>query len=84
MEFAVSPSLSAAATSLAVAGTVSSTPWSSSQRRCRSKTGDRGFLKSMLVLIYELLPTQAREQILADGARASGNIVDLFTRKPRG
>jgi hypothetical protein len=48
------------------------------------KTGDREFVESMLVLIYELLPTSAREQILADGAKASANIVDLFTRKPRG
>ena len=49
----------------------------------QEKTGDREFVESMLVLVFELLPTQAREQILADGAKASDNIVDLFTRKPR-
>jgi hypothetical protein len=50
----------------------------------QEKTGDREFVESMLVLIYELLPTSAREQILKDGSAASGNIIDLFTRKPRG
>ena len=50
----------------------------------QEKTGDRAFVESMLVLIYELLPTSARDQILKDGAQASQNIVDLFTRKPRG
>ena len=49
----------------------------------QEKTGDREFVESMIVLIYELLPAVAREQILADGAKASENIVDLFTRKPR-
>jgi hypothetical protein len=34
----------------------------------QEKAGDREFVESMLVLIYELLPT---------------NIVDLFTRRPR-
>jgi hypothetical protein len=48
----------------------------------QEKTGDREFVESMLILIYEMLPTQAREQILADGAKAPGNIGDLFTRKP--
>jgi hypothetical protein len=47
------------------------------------KTGDREFVESMLVLIFELLPARAKEQILADGAQASDNIVDLFSRKPR-
>jgi len=37
----------------------------------------------MLVLIFELLPASAREQILIDGEKASENIIDLFTRKPR-
>jgi hypothetical protein len=50
----------------------------------QEKTGDREFVESMLVLVFELLPMSAREQILADGAKASDNIVDLFTRKPRG
>lgn len=50
----------------------------------QEKTRDREFVESMLVLIYELLPTSAREQILADGAKASANIIDLLTRKPRG
>jgi hypothetical protein len=49
----------------------------------QDKTGDREFVESMIVLIYELLPQAAREQILADGAKASNNIVDLFTRKPK-
>ena len=49
----------------------------------QEKTGDREFVESMLVLIYELLPTSARERIPADGTKASTNIVDLFTRKPR-
>jgi hypothetical protein len=49
----------------------------------QEKTGDREFVESMLVLIFELLPMSARAQILADGAKASENIVDLFTRKPR-
>jgi ABC-type nitrate/sulfonate/bicarbonate transport system substrate-binding protein len=49
----------------------------------QEKTGDREFVESMLVLVYELLPTSARDQILKDGAEASQNIVDLFTRKPR-
>jgi hypothetical protein len=48
----------------------------------QEKTGDGEFVESMLVLTYELLRTQAREQILKDGAKASDNIVDLFTRKP--
>jgi hypothetical protein len=47
------------------------------------KTGDREFVESMLVLIYELLPTPARERILADGAKVGANVVDVFTRKPR-
>jgi hypothetical protein len=34
-------------------------------------------------LIFELLPVSARERILADGAKASENIIDLFTRRPR-
>ena len=49
----------------------------------QEKDGRREFVESMLVLIFELLPTTAREQILKDGANASENIVDLFTRKPR-
>jgi hypothetical protein len=49
----------------------------------QEKTGDREFVESMLVLIFELLPTSAREQILADGAKASESIIDIFTRKPR-
>jgi hypothetical protein len=49
----------------------------------QEKTGNREFVESMLVLVYELLPIQAREQILGDGAKASANVVDLFTRKPR-
>ena len=47
----------------------------------QEKTGDREFVESMIVLIYELLPMPAQEKILADGAKASDNIVDLFTRK---
>jgi hypothetical protein len=50
----------------------------------QEKTGDREFVESMLVLIYELPTESAREQILKDGAAASANIIDLFTRKPRG
>jgi hypothetical protein len=50
----------------------------------QEKTGDTEFVESMLVLIFELLPTSARDQIIADGTKASENIVDLFTRKPRG
>jgi hypothetical protein len=50
----------------------------------QEKIGDREIVESMLVLIYELLPAKARERILADGAKASANVVDLFTRKPRG
>ena len=50
----------------------------------QEKTGDREFVESMIVLIYELLPERAREQILKDGAAASENIIDLFSRKPRG
>jgi hypothetical protein len=50
----------------------------------QEKAGDKEFVESMLVLIYELLPTSAREQILKDGAAASANIIDLFTREPRG
>jgi hypothetical protein len=49
----------------------------------QDKTNDTEFVESMLVMIFELLPTSAREQILADGAKASENIIDLFTRKPR-
>ena len=49
----------------------------------QEKTGDSEFVASMLVLIFELLPTSAREQILADGAKSHGSIVDLFTKKPR-
>jgi hypothetical protein len=37
----------------------------------------------MLVLIFELLPMNARAQILEDVAKASENITDLFSRKPR-
>jgi hypothetical protein len=50
----------------------------------QEKTDDREFVESILVVIYELQPTQAREQILADSAKAAGNIVDLFTRKREG
>ena len=49
----------------------------------QEKTADREFVESMLVLIFELLPTPAREKILADGAATGANVVDLFTRKPR-
>ena len=49
----------------------------------QEKTGDTEFVESMLVLVFELLPANAQEQILADGAKSRGNIVDLFTRKPR-
>ena len=49
----------------------------------QEKTGDHEFVESMLLLIFELLPPSAREQILADGAKSHGNVVDLFTRKPR-
>jgi hypothetical protein len=49
----------------------------------QQKTGDTAFVESMLVLIFELLPASAREQILIDGEKASENIIDLFTRKPR-
>ena len=49
----------------------------------QEKTDDRKFVESMLVLIFELLPTPAREKILADGAAAGANVVDLFTRKPK-
>jgi hypothetical protein len=49
----------------------------------QEKTADREFVESMIVLIYELLPAPAREQILADGAKASSNIVHLFTGKPQ-
>ena len=49
----------------------------------QEKTGDTDFVESMLVLVFELLPPEAREQILADGAKSQGNIVDLFTRMPR-
>ena len=49
----------------------------------QEKTGDREFVESVLVLVFELLPLNAREQILADGAKSQVNIVDLFTRKPR-
>jgi hypothetical protein len=34
----------------------------------------------MLVLIFELSPTSARDQILADGAKASKNIGGSSTR----
>ena len=37
----------------------------------QEKTGDREFVELMLVLIYELLPMQAREQILAETTEAS-------------
>lgn len=50
----------------------------------QERTGDREFAESMIVLIYELLPERAREQIVKDGAKASENIFDLFSRKPRG
>ena len=50
----------------------------------QEKTGDTEFVESMLVLVFELLPPNAREQILADGANSQGNIIDLFTRNPRG
>jgi hypothetical protein len=50
----------------------------------QEKTGDSEFVESMMVLIYELLPERAREQILADVAKVSENIIDLFKRKPRG
>jgi hypothetical protein len=36
----------------------------------QEKTSDTEFVESMLVLIFELLPASAREQILADGAKA--------------
>jgi hypothetical protein len=49
----------------------------------QEKTGDTEFVESMLVLVFELLPAKAQEQILADGAKSQGNIVDLFRRKPR-
>ena len=50
------------------------------EEKCR----DHEFVESMVVLIYELLPTTARERILADGAKSHASVVDLFTRKPRG
>ena len=49
----------------------------------QEKTGDGEFVESMLVLIFELLPTNAREQILADGAKSHGKVIDLFTKKSR-
>ncbi len=49
----------------------------------QEKCGDREFVESMLVLVFELLPTSAREQILADGAKSHASVIDLFTRKPR-
>jgi hypothetical protein len=49
----------------------------------QEKTSDTEFVESMLVLIFELLPVSARERILADGAKASENIIDLFTRRAR-
>ena len=49
----------------------------------QEKTGDHEFVESMLVLIYELLPTSAREKILAEGAKSHASVVDLFARKPR-
>jgi len=50
----------------------------------QEKTGNTDFVESMLLLIYELLPTAAREQILADGRQGSDNVIDFFTRTPRG
>ena len=49
----------------------------------QEKTGDHEFVDSMIVLIFELLPTGAREQILAEGAKSHGSVIDLLTRKPR-
>ncbi len=49
----------------------------------QEKTGDHEFVGSMIVLIFELLPTGAREQILAEDAKSHGSVIDLLTRKPR-
>jgi hypothetical protein len=49
----------------------------------QEKTHDTEFVESMVVLIFELLPGPAREQILADGAAYHVNVVDLLARKPR-
>jgi hypothetical protein len=49
----------------------------------QEKTGDTEFVESMIVLIFELLPKDGKDRIVADGAKAHKNVVDLFTKKPR-
>jgi hypothetical protein len=45
----------------------------------QEKTGDHDFVESMVVLIFELLPKDAKDRIVADSAKGPGNIV-LFTK----
>jgi hypothetical protein len=49
----------------------------------QEKTGDIEFVESMIVLIFELLPKDAKDRIVVDGAKSNGNVIDLFTKKSR-